>query len=420
MNHKFSRRDFLKLMPIAAGAGLASACATQVASCPTPMPPPSPYPLTCSTPIPTPTPTPTPIPPPTPVSAKLDVCSFYCHFRDYVPSGPRVMPGLETITPLYGDRQDPDTMKMDIKWAREFGIGTFVIPAFSSMDPRLDDWFLPASEPPFDINYALMYNPDDQGWDPAKYRLDIQIENMKEFFVRHAQHPRYKRLPDSRPIVFYYQAQTVAYFFGIDKLEQTVAILRESFPEEIFLVGDVMIAPLQVTNDSNSLHQSDYVQRQVKLFDGITSYYIVNAGYVWHSDYEWNHVVASFQDMIKGFQESFDFWSDKAHKYGSKLVPAPMPTGVSNRLLYEAGLDSFLWDRHEGVAYDTSKAMAELGAKYADPDLKMVMISNWNELSEGAAIVPSVGYKFNPAHAVRDTFAIEPTGGWPEDYYPPS
>ena len=51
-------------------------------------------------------------------------------------------------------------MMMDIKWAREFGIGTFVVPAFSSIDPRLEDWFLPASEPPFDINYALFYNPD--------------------------------------------------------------------------------------------------------------------------------------------------------------------------------------------------------------------------------------------------------------------
>jgi hypothetical protein len=419
MNRRVSRRDFIKMMPAIAGAGIVSACAPLAAPVtltpgPTSRPTWTPRPPVCATP------TPIPIPPPTPVSTNFDVCAYYIHFRN-MPEVPNCMPGYETVVPLYGTDQDPRTMKMDIKWAREVGVRTFVMPAmFSNSGPekRLEDWFLPASEPPFDINYVLMYNPDDQGWDPAKYRLDTQIRDMKEFLVKHTQDPRYKRLPDGKPVVFYYCAQVVAYWFGVDKLEQTAALLRESFPEDIFLVGDVIIPPYQVQTDSNPSHQGDYVQRQVKAFDGITSYYIVNAGYIWHSDYEWNHVVTPFQGMIKGFQETFDFWADKAHKYGSKMVPAPMPTGTSNRLLYEAGVESFLWDRHDGVSYETAKEMAELGAKYADPDLKMVVIAAWNECSEGAAIVPSVGYKFNPAHALRDTFATKPAGGWPEDYYP--
>ena len=418
MNHQFSRRDFLKGVSVGAGAGLLSACTfppsvsvATPAACPT-------QPICEIPPAPAcPTPTPAPVPPPTPVSTNLDLYCWYCDFRGN--GDPRCQTGVETITPLYGDRQDPLTMKMDIKWARELGIGTFVVPAFSSVDPRLEDWFLPASEPPFEINYALFYNPDDQGWDPAKYRLDTQIKEMKEFFTRHTQHPRYKRLPDGRPVVLYFLADTVAYYFGIDKLEQTVDLLRSNLTEDIFLVGDVMYEPLAVETDPLPAHQRpDWIPRQVKAFDAITSYYIWRAGYQWRSAQDYNHVVTPFQDMITGYEQAFSFWGKKARESGVKMVPAPLPTGASNRLLYEAGLDPFLIDRHEGVSYETSKAMVELGKKYVDPDLKMVIISNWNELSEGAAVVPSVGFKFGPAHAVRDTFAVEPSGGWPEDYVP--
>ena len=92
---------------------------------------------------------------------------------------------------------------------------------------------------------------------------------------------------------------------------------------------------------------------------------------------------------------------------------------MSNRLLWESGQDNWLCDRHEGVSYDTVKAMAEVGAKYADPDVKMVVIGAWNECNEGAAVVPSKSFGFGPAHAVRDTFATKPDGGWPADYYAP-
>jgi len=34
-------------------------------------------------------------------------------------------------------------------------------------------------------------------------------------------------------------------------------------------------------------------------------------------------------------------------------------------------------------------------------------------------VVPSKGFKFNPAHAVRDTFGTKPAGGRPKDYYAP-
>jgi hypothetical protein len=413
MNRRVSRRDFMKCIGAMAGAGVVSSCTPRIPAI-SPAPPPSQIPPVCVSP----TPTPTPIPSPTPVSANFDVCSFYCDFR--INGDPRCETGVETITPLYGDRQDPLTMKMDIKWARELGINTFVMPVFSSVDPRLEDWFLPASEPPFDINYAFLYNPDTDFDPKSKYRLDTQIRDMKEFFTRHTQHQRYKRLPDGRPLVFYFLADVVAYWLGVDRVEQTAQLLRSNLAEDIFLIGDVMCEPYYAQYDSSGNRGEDYIRRQVKAFDAITNYYIMRAGYKWNSATDFNHVVTPFQNMIQGYDEACAFWAARARKYGVKMLPAPMPTGFSNRLLHEAGLDSWLVDRHEGVSYDTSKAMAELGAKYADPDLKIVMISNWNELSEGAAIVPSVSYKFDPAHAVRDTFAIQPSGGWPEDYHPSS
>jgi hypothetical protein len=316
-------------------------------------------------------------------------------------------------------------MKMDIKWARELGISTFVMPACCSVDSRLEDWFLTASEPPFDINFALMFNPlleTVNTTDPTQINvIEKGAQDCNSLLSRMIKHLRYKRLPDGRPIVFYFLADVVAYWFGVDNLEKTVQLLRNNLSEQIFIVGDVMYEPYLALTDPLPEHQNkEYIQRQVKAFDGITNYYILRAGYTWHSDQDYNHVVTPFQDMIKGYDETCAFWQAKAREYGVRMVPAPMPTGFSNRLLHEAGLDAGLVDRHEGISYETSKAMAEIGKKYADPELNIVIISNWNELSEGAAIIPSVGYKFDPAHAVRDTFAIKPANGWPEDYYPPA
>jgi hypothetical protein len=427
MTKKLSRRDFLKLGEAVTGATVLASCRAQATSSVNPKPPNSfipitPAPISCPPQPVCASPTPLPIPSPTPVSTELDLCSFYCNFR--INGDPRCQTGIETITPLYGDRQDPYTMKMDIKWAREIGISTFVMPACCREDSRLEDWFLPASEPPFDINFALMFNAVFEMLNAADPSQISVIENravdVNSLLYRMIKHPRYKRLPDGRPVVFYFLANVAAYFFGADKLEHTAELLRSNLTEDIFLVGDLMCEPYYVQYSSAGYQGDDYVRRQVKAFDGITNYYTMRAGYKWSTPADFNHVVTPFQAMINGYDEVCAFWARKARQYGVKIIPGPMPTGFSNRLLYEARLDSWLVDRHEGVSYKTSKAMAEIGKKYADPDLKTVIITNWNELSEGAAIVPSVSYKFDPAHAVRDTFAIQPPEGWPADYYPPS
>ncbi len=431
MSPELSRRHFLGLMGTMAGAGMVSACTPRTAtagltqastatSSATPAPSTSPRAQLCATP------TPIPVPQPKPVGTSFDVYAHYLYFRGLTDGGiGRTGYGFATVTPLYGEQQDPLTMKMDIKWAREHGINVLTMPVAipdSYWEKRIDEWFIPASQPPFDINYSLMFNPQPFfPWDSPAYPLNQgAIRIAREFISRHVRHPRYKRLPDGRPVVFYFLPEVVAYWLGVDVLEETVELLRGNLGEDIFLVGELMLAPYQVQTDDDPQHQSpDYIRRQVEAFDAISSYYMERSGYRWHSDQEYRHVVTPFKDLIKGYDEACRFWGEKAHKYGAKLVPPIAPTGISTRLLYEAGLDSDLIDRHEGVSYDTAKEMAEVGATYADPELKMVLVSAWNECNEGAAIVPSKGYGFGPARAVRDTFAIEPPGGWPNDYYPP-
>jgi|GEM_PF-1080274 len=424
MNHKFSRRDFLKGVSVGAGAGLLSACAfppsvsvATPAVCPTQRFCEAPAAPAC------PTPTPIPVPPPTPVSTNFDVYAYYLQGIN-LPEQPepnRLNFGFATVAPLYGPVQDPVTMRMDIKWARENGVTTFVMPESTSNGgwvTRIADMFLPASEPPFEIDFSILFNPTLE-YMPSDELANRVVDVAKNLLSGYVQHPRYKRLPDGRPVVFYFLAGVVAYSLGVDVLEKTVGLLRSNVGEDIFLVGDIMVEPYEMQTDPK-FQIADYISRQVKLFDAIDSYYLWHAGYEWHSLQDYNHVVTPFKDMIAGYQEACDVWAEKAHHYGSKFVPPISPAGLSNRLLYEAGIDTGLSDRHEGVSYDTAKEMAKIGAKYADPELKMVIIGAWNECTEGTAILPSKGFKFGPVHAVRDTFAIEPTGGWPEDYYPPS
>ena len=421
MKRRLSRRDLLKLTGAMAGAGVVSACTPRI---PTTGPSPSSSPTQQLTPpvCVTPTPTTIPVTPPTPVSTNFDVYAYYLQGIDlHDVEVDRLDYGFATVAPLYGPVQDLVTMRMDIKWARENGVTTFVMPESTSNGSwvtRIDNMFLPASEPPFEINYSLLFNPTLEAM-PSDELANRVVDVAKNLLSRYVQHPRYRRLPDGRPVVFYFLAGVVAYSLGLDKLEKTVGLLRSNVGEDIFLVGDVMVEPYAMQTDPK-FQSADYISRQVKLFDAIDSYYLWHAGYEWHSLQDYNHVVTPFKDMIAGYQEACEVWAEKAHQYGSKLVPPISPAGLSNRLLYEAGIDKNLSDRHEGVSYETAKEMAGIGAKYADPELKMVIIGAWNECTEGTAILPSKGFKFGPAHAVRDTFAIEPTGGWPEDYYPPS
>ena len=113
--------------------------------------------------------------------------------------------------------------------------------------------------------------------------IESRAQDCNECLASQIKHPRYKRLPDGRPVVFYFLAQVVAYFFGVDKLEQTTEFLRRNLADDIFLVGDVMFEPSNVQYDSPGYQGEDYVRRQVKTFDAITNHFIMRAGYKWDS-----------------------------------------------------------------------------------------------------------------------------------------
>ncbi len=423
MKRNLSRRDFLKYIGAIAGAGALSACAPRAVRTPPSTTAPSLGPPAGAT-VPNlgppicATPTSVPIPPPTPVSTSFDVMAGYVQGRGITNEGdPRPGFGYATVVPLYGQRVDPITMTIDIKWARENGVGTFAMPSGqpdSAWERRIEEWFLPASEPPFEMSYTLMFNP---GIEETYETLETQVTRWsRDFLSRQVRLPSFKRLSDGRPVVIYFVAQATAYVLGLDKLERSIALMRQYAGQDIFLIGDVMADPYQVRDDPK--YTTSYIRRSVTAFDAISNYYMMRAGYAWHNPQEFNYSVSPFKDMIAGYKDAWEFWGERAGKYGAKFVPPTMPTGFSNRLLWEAGLDRELIDRHEGVSYDSAREMLESASKYADPDLRMIMVAAWSEWNEGAAIVPSVGYRFNPVHAVRDTVAIQPSIGWPEDYYP--
>ena len=114
---------------------------------------------------------------------------------------------------------------------------------------------------------------------------------------------------------------------GLDELEQSVDLLRSNLGEDVFLVGDVMAEPYLVTTDPK-YQSADYIHRLVAPFDAITCYYMWRAGYEWHGDQDFNHVVTPFEDMATGYQQACDLWGTIAHRYGAKLVPPISPAGV--------------------------------------------------------------------------------------------
>ncbi len=237
MKGRVSRREFLRVMQAMLGAGLVSACTPAESpltagltktptSIPTPTAGPTETPTSTATPTasrtPTPSPTPSatpmptplPVPVPEPVSTNFDVLAHYLHGRGISEGDPRTGYGYATVVPVYGEQQDRLKMMMDIKWAREHGITTFVMPAAypdTTWERRLDEMFLAANRPPFEIDYAIQFNPGPYlPWETSHYTFETGVVKVvKDLLSRHVKHPRYKRLPDGRPVVFYYYAHMV-------------------------------------------------------------------------------------------------------------------------------------------------------------------------------------------------------------------
>jgi hypothetical protein len=75
----------------------------------------------------------------------------------------------------------------------------------TTWERRFRDLFLRANSYPFEINYALMFNPDPYLWGKrVPYTLEVGVKKtIESFFKEHFSDPHYKKI-DGRPLVFFF------------------------------------------------------------------------------------------------------------------------------------------------------------------------------------------------------------------------
>ncbi len=292
-------------------------------------------------------------------------------------------------TPFLGKYNSSDSLTADrhILWAKQHGIDFFAVSwmgkgtwvdwmntpdgswDFDEIDWNLNYSFLKASHLQ-DFNFCLMYETDiilSNAIEHEKNFTKIFINDMM-YAENYFEHPSYLRI-DGKPVLFIYNLQ-----YMYNELENnTVIQLLDFLKEEInvYLVGDLgrTPPPYNVVDFLYSL-------------DAVTSYFFAHA-----------NATEGWQNIIKYAEEHYPKWSLMMNSHEIKFIP--------NAYLGYDNTEHCEWKQSQNmsctpIVLPLNKTMFEqmlnISLNNRDENLKIVMITSWNEWLESTAIEPSMEF----------------------------
>jgi hypothetical protein len=152
---------------------------------------------------------------------------------------------------------------------------------------------------------------------------------------------------------------------GVRLSKKNLAFIWQTSPQEISKTFFWVIRRLSLNNLAEDIFLSKY-------FDGITGYNMYSA----------NRTSNFLKNVDKVYQKFFSY----ARSHNLCFIPTVIP-GYDDRNL--KGLNRPILERREGKFYEDFWTIAK---KYLDPNLKMALITTFNEWHEGTEIEPSKEY----------------------------
>lgn len=311
--------------------------------------------------------------------------------------------------PLLGEynSRDPQVISQHINWAKEAGIDFFAINWHDSDswdDITLRNYYLPhqrTSEIKFCLHYdgslalnifrnPVSYDFNDK-YSPAKTKGEKFLEDFQYLAETYFNHPRYLKI-NNRPLVIIYNASL---FKNVSPYLDKLRANMEKRGISLFLVADVVCwTGVKLTKNNLSLFWEKSPKEIIKLFCRAMHRFSLNNleedvflskyfdGITGYNMYSVNRTPNFLKNVDKVYQKFFSY----THSKNLCFIPTIIP-GYDDRNL--SGLNRPILERKEGKFYENFWRIAK---KYLDPNLKMALITTFNEWHEGTEIEPSKEY----------------------------
>jgi hypothetical protein len=333
----------------------------------------------------------------------------------------------------YYNMTDPVTIDWHIKLALEHGISIFWI------------WIAPHSNPPekvFEGSWmtyyregfskakymdkikfnvfldARTYNPYTPGWFESTDSIEKDAEILSTYYFNQENYYRIK----GKPVV--YMALSDSYYCDDCKdskekkereelLISHIKLLRETakkYGYDIFLIGDLT----RPFNEGNGIEEF-----LIESFDALTSYNMESARnpkkYQWKTDEKGRRMlIAPYDELVTTAIVREKELSALAKTKGKTYIPF-VEQGYNDEKRLNVGRTQII----NRTNPTTNKYLEFIdGVKpLIDPKLN-ILLTTWNEFSEGNGIEPTKEFGFAYLDIIRDNFAIKPPGGWPLNIVP--
>jgi hypothetical protein len=282
-----------------------------------------------------------------------------------------------TNTPVLGeyDSRDEAVINLHITWASEHGIDFFAMSWWgpeSYEDVTLKDHYLKASKAgdlAFCIHYesTLLGKPEDEPIDFNELYSESQtkgekfLADMDYIAEEYFDNPQYLRTEADRPVVIFYIARD---YVNASSYFKELKINMADKGYDPFLIADVVSERSPIPIDWDFISGS---------FDAITGYNTYTA--------------TDVGDPLIYIGNKFMEYKNYADAYALHFIPSAMP-GYNDRLK-EDDFDRPVWARNAGGFFRANWNICE---ENIDPELRMVLITSFNEWHEGTEIEPSAEY----------------------------
>jgi hypothetical protein len=299
----------------------------------------------------------------------------------------------ETIkgTPFLGKYNSNDSTIADqhILLAKQHGIDFFAVSWFGKgewlnwdyddIDQNLRSGLLNASHLS-NFQFCLFYESEcvlndalNVTLNPDQNFTKIFIEDMTYAAEEYFSNPSYLRI-DGKPVMFIYNLPYIYNKLGTIEAQNLLNILRQRL--DVYLVGDV---------GSNCTSPHEVNSSMLYSMNATTNYFFANT----KASEGWSNITEYARTY-------YPEWREVMNSMGIKFIPNAYP-GFNN-----TGLPGVVNSTVLPNNASMFKEMLKIAINYADDDLKMVMITSWNEWLESTAIEPSMGFGELFLHTIYD------------------
>jgi len=251
--------------------------------------------------------------------------------------------------------------KIDFFAVSWIGKGDWLNWDFSIIDQNLRSGLLQAPHLK-DFNFCLFYETKlvlENANKEKKNFTEIFINDMLYASQQYFTNPSYLRV-NGRPVLSIYNLPFLYQNLTTPKAESLLNFTRQELLKigvDVYLIGDV---------------GNQYYSPYLYSMDAVTSY-------------RFSDVSKGWQQILTDADHYYSIWRSDMNSKGIAFVPNAYP-GFNNTLNEGAIPPWVILDRNE-TAF---KEMLGIALKYSDSNLRIAMITSWNEWMEGTTIEPSM------------------------------